>query len=88
MKDGKDLADSWKAAFIESSAKQHEVGPSLVGGDYINLQLFHFPVFTEYVNCLLFDNTQTVKEIFKMVLLEIERQSGDVVDQKGTCTIS
>jgi Ras family protein len=54
MKDGKDLADSWKAAFIESSAKQHE----------------------------------TVKEIFKMVLLEIERQSGDVVDQKGTCTIS
>ena len=31
-KEGKDLADAWKAAFIEASAKHHEVGATQTPG--------------------------------------------------------
>ena len=48
-KEGKDLADVWKAAFIEASAKHHEVGARVWCGAPVDRG--HWAVQSEYLSC-------------------------------------
>ncbi|XP_076244544.1 ras homolog enriched in brain isoform X1 [Calliopsis andreniformis] len=71
---GKRLADSWHAAFLETSAKQNEVHPLI----FYN---------SECLSCTFFVLFQSVADIFHTLLIEIEKADGNV-QEKSNCIIS
>lgn len=73
---GKRLADSWHAAFLETSAKQNEV---LMKKKFDLPYLYIFQYFI-----ILF---QAVADIFHTLLLEIEKADGNV-QEKSSCVVS
>lgn len=75
--EGKKLADSWGAAFIESSAKENEV---MFGASSVTRA-----AFTPTDDDLF--STQTAVEVFKRIILEMEKADGNVPSEEKKCAV-
>lgn len=76
--EGRKLADSWKAQFLETSAKQNEVTPFVVG-------VYALVAFDNIWFHLYF--TQSVTDVFSLLIAQIERDNGNT-SEKNSCTVS
>ncbi|XP_050071148.1 GTP-binding protein Rheb homolog isoform X1 [Anopheles maculipalpis] len=77
MEEGRKLADSWKAQFLETSAKQNEVAK--------NEPMRQEPFTTPFSLLLLL--VQSVNDVFSLLIAQIERDNGNT-SEKSSCTIS
>lgn len=76
--EGKKLAESWRAAFLETSAKQNEV-------NYNSIICILYSVDDIcFINILYF---KSVADIFHQLLLLIENENGNPQEKSG-CVIS
>lgn len=71
---GKRLAESWKASFLETSAKQNEVTRAL---------LTIRGIVSEFVLIRYF--SQSVADIFHSLLLQIEKENGNATEKSNCC---
>ncbi len=104
--EGKKLADSWGAAFMESSAKENQVIFFFSNKELLLvLQLFtklvidtflqhtHFCFLYRMDICvyvLLFKRTlilQTAVEVFKRIILEMEKVDGNAPSEEKKCAV-
>lgn len=74
--EGKRIAESWKAIFLECSAKQNEVC-------FIIFSMQKLPVYSHY-----FSFIQSVAEIFHSLIMLIEKENGNQPANKSNCSIS
>ncbi|KAH8369208.1 hypothetical protein KR009_004316 [Drosophila setifemur] len=72
--EGKKLAESWRAAFLETSAKQNEASPSSF-------------IFGCITNTMISVHPQSVGDIFHQLLILIENENGNP-QEKSSCVIS
>lgn len=71
--EGKKLAESWRAAFLETSAKQNEVRRAYYIR-YIKLLRYHF-------------FSQSVGDVFHQLLMLIENENGNP-PKESSCVVS
>lgn len=85
--EGKKLADSWGAAFMESSAKENEVmiDISLCPCSSV-LSTWLFPDThshtADYILAI-----QTAVEVFKRIILEMEKADGNAPSEEKKCAV-
>lgn len=84
QEEGKKLADSWGAAFMESSAKENEVMMRAPFGS-LRSPLFSIPLAPRVMNDVL--SVQTAVEVFKRIILEIEKADGNAPAVEKKCAV-
>lgn len=84
--DGKKLADSWGAAFMESSAKENEV---IIYTSSIAPYLCSPHIVLESLSdeCMNILAMQTAVEVFKRIILEIEKADGNAPPAEKRCAV-
>lgn len=84
--EGKKLADSWGAAFMESSAKENEVMINV----FFKYQLIGAIYKQNYVYRNSADDPfsmQTAVEVFKRIILEMEKADGNAAPEEKKCAV-
>ncbi|KRZ94817.1 GTP-binding protein Rheb [Trichinella sp. T8] len=76
--EGKKTADKWKAAFMETTARNNEA-----------IILLFILISVEFLKILLFFILKhQVKEVFQQILYQIEKANGNIRRPKETCSLS
>lgn len=82
--EGRKLAESWRANFLETSAKQNEVFTVHLVLSFSNMiSPNRFMIDITYQ----FDYFQSVADIFHSLLIQVERENGNT-QEKSSCSIS
>lgn len=84
--EGKILADSWGAAFMESSAKENEVMMDVSLKTNSSMRSHIYSDTDSHSNGNILE-MQTAVEVFKRIILEMEKADGNGPPEEKKCAV-